>query len=1054
MVGEALKRSSASMNEANNSLEETIALIATANEVTQNPESVGNALKTVSMRIRGIVTDEDEDGNSVLTPAKLGREIKRITAQYDKEHGVGVSIMADEDTFKSTYQILSELSEYWDDLKDTEKSYLLERISGKHRATQIAAILSNGEQLAEAYVTALESTGSAMTEFEKRTESIEYHLSQLNAAWQELATSSVTTEFVNGVIDGLRGFIEFVNSVGLKQVFGSIVTVLGELFLAFKAIPFFDAVGQDAILKNSKNLKTLKEQFVDFLSEIKKSGNIFAKFKPNVDVLAGIVVSARSAVKMLSKAAIVFGVANIAINFFQFIAESVDKFVNRTHYAKDEVEDLTNELKKLESELDLLKTKSDLGNLTSAEQNRLDILKEEIALQKADLQLSQKRWAKTVSNKHKTSFTVQDEDGNDIVFDKDSAAEKTGKQTKRLARSYLDASAKVQVLYDEVARLNVILNDEESTTEQVNSANARMLEISKLMVEAKSAESSTLSSLQEQYDDLIEQQTELNGLLEWGTEADKENAKAGLEIVNADLEIVRALLGLEAENKEYVQEQENLISNSHDVVDAMEKMASAEGLTKKELEDLRKIAPDVADVIEDFATDTGDSYKTNIEVLDKLKIAYQTTFSSMNENQVLATEVALMESKARLEQLKIEAQAFADLLSSNQQEIDAAQANIDSGNYTASDVFTVASGKLFNKINNNSLNDDYYSKKIAEATKDYELAEKKSEELYEALKKSREKIAGLDEDDDPLGNLDGKGLGDKDGNAADVFDKYANALANAREEVESYANAVELAQAQLDLNQSQEERTVDLLTQEQELYNTLLEAQQAQYKIVNDTLWLQRQQLQTVQQLVAEEVNAKLGTDKYSADDVASWTEADAQRVIEVELKLNTDNADDVDLTNKINAMMEMRNDVHERELEWYEGKQKYQELILDALNAELDNQDEILDKYEDSRKNLDTILGLLEEVEGTEDRRRKILNSLDQSYEHQKDTIDAMYQSNIAQMAKYARDMNTYGQAYAVLEKQNKQLEEDKLELIEAQWGYKKQLLDGKSLFSHNKPF
>lgn len=49
MVGEALKRSSASMASANNTLEETISLIATANEVTQNPESVGNALKTVSI---------------------------------------------------------------------------------------------------------------------------------------------------------------------------------------------------------------------------------------------------------------------------------------------------------------------------------------------------------------------------------------------------------------------------------------------------------------------------------------------------------------------------------------------------------------------------------------------------------------------------------------------------------------------------------------------------------------------------------------------------------------------------------------------------------------------------------------------------------------------------------------------------------------------------------------------------------------------------------------------------------------------------------------------
>jgi hypothetical protein len=48
-LGEALKRSSASMDAANNSLEETLALTAAANEVIQNPETVGNALKTVSM---------------------------------------------------------------------------------------------------------------------------------------------------------------------------------------------------------------------------------------------------------------------------------------------------------------------------------------------------------------------------------------------------------------------------------------------------------------------------------------------------------------------------------------------------------------------------------------------------------------------------------------------------------------------------------------------------------------------------------------------------------------------------------------------------------------------------------------------------------------------------------------------------------------------------------------------------------------------------------------------------------------------------------------------
>lgn len=48
-LGEALKRSSAAMSAANNTLEETIALTTAANQVVQNPETVGNALKTISM---------------------------------------------------------------------------------------------------------------------------------------------------------------------------------------------------------------------------------------------------------------------------------------------------------------------------------------------------------------------------------------------------------------------------------------------------------------------------------------------------------------------------------------------------------------------------------------------------------------------------------------------------------------------------------------------------------------------------------------------------------------------------------------------------------------------------------------------------------------------------------------------------------------------------------------------------------------------------------------------------------------------------------------------
>ena len=48
-LGESLTRSSAAMMSANNTLEQTAALTIAANNVIQDPLTVGNALKTVSM---------------------------------------------------------------------------------------------------------------------------------------------------------------------------------------------------------------------------------------------------------------------------------------------------------------------------------------------------------------------------------------------------------------------------------------------------------------------------------------------------------------------------------------------------------------------------------------------------------------------------------------------------------------------------------------------------------------------------------------------------------------------------------------------------------------------------------------------------------------------------------------------------------------------------------------------------------------------------------------------------------------------------------------------
>lgn len=56
-IGEAMQRSASSLRAANNTIDESIALITAANTVVQDPTVIGTSFKTISMRIRGAKTE-------------------------------------------------------------------------------------------------------------------------------------------------------------------------------------------------------------------------------------------------------------------------------------------------------------------------------------------------------------------------------------------------------------------------------------------------------------------------------------------------------------------------------------------------------------------------------------------------------------------------------------------------------------------------------------------------------------------------------------------------------------------------------------------------------------------------------------------------------------------------------------------------------------------------------------------------------------------------------------------------------------------------------------
>ena len=115
---EGLRVGGASLATANNDLEQASSLIIAGTEVMRDSNTVANGLKTISMRLRGV----SEEGEELS--ASMGEFIKEIT---------GVSLTNANNEFRSTYDILKDIGEVWDDLNSMEQAMLAEEIAGKNR---------------------------------------------------------------------------------------------------------------------------------------------------------------------------------------------------------------------------------------------------------------------------------------------------------------------------------------------------------------------------------------------------------------------------------------------------------------------------------------------------------------------------------------------------------------------------------------------------------------------------------------------------------------------------------------------------------------------------------------------------------------------------------------------------------------------------------------------------------------------------------------------------------------------------------------------------------
>lgn len=227
-VGSALQRSASALHTAGNTLDQSIGMIVAANDVAQDPESVGNALKVLSLRIRGAKTDLEQMGESTddvaVSTSKLREQIKALTNVDGKG---GFDILTKSGDFKSTYEIMEGIANVWKEMNDVDKASLLEQVAGKNRANVVSGMLDNWKDAQDAAKTAAESAGSATKENETYLDSINGKISQFTAAFEKLSKDVLDSDLIKFFIELATHIANLADeAVKLVDNFGLIPTAL------------------------------------------------------------------------------------------------------------------------------------------------------------------------------------------------------------------------------------------------------------------------------------------------------------------------------------------------------------------------------------------------------------------------------------------------------------------------------------------------------------------------------------------------------------------------------------------------------------------------------------------------------------------------------------------------------------------------------------------------------------------------------------------------------------------------------------------------------------
>lgn len=182
------------------------------------------------MRIRGYDEETEEYVGGVEVLSGKIADLTKTAKDFS-----GVSLFKDEDktTYKSTTELLRDISKIYDDLSDKQQAMLLETLGGKRQGQIIASIIGNFDAVDKSLETMANSAGNAEAEMSVIMNSLEYKINALKETGTGVFQNLFKTNEMNVILDILTGLLGL-----LDKITGSL-GLLGTTMVAVPIVAFF-----------------------------------------------------------------------------------------------------------------------------------------------------------------------------------------------------------------------------------------------------------------------------------------------------------------------------------------------------------------------------------------------------------------------------------------------------------------------------------------------------------------------------------------------------------------------------------------------------------------------------------------------------------------------------------------------------------------------------------------------------------------------------------------------------------------------------------------------